>query len=115
MDPITDLSDMLILDSIDEGLNEGKDLRIVLAEIIAKFTGGLARTLGRQGMPDPFLAMLPATFAAFQMQIGFLIRQIDGKDEAIAEDDPLVQELHEKLTPVADMVNGLIERMQTRN
>ena len=30
-------------------------------------------------------------------------------------DDPLVQEFMEKLQPVADMVNGLIERMQERN
>jgi hypothetical protein len=117
MDPLTDMADALMLASIDDGLNEGKELRMILAEMIAKFTGQLARTLGRQGMPDPFLAMVPATFGAFQMQIGYLIHRLDGRDgdDPVSEDDPLVQELMEKMTPVADMVNGLIERMQARN
>jgi hypothetical protein len=51
------------------------------------------------------------------MQIGYLIHRLDGRDgdDPVSEDDPLVQELMEKMTPVADMVNGLIERMQARN
>ena len=117
MDPLMDLSDMLMLTSIEEGLNEGKELRMILAEMVARFTSQLARTLERQGMQDPFLAMIPATFGAFQMQIGYLIHRLDGRDgdDPVSEDDPLVQELMEKMTPVADMVNGLIERMQARN
>lgn len=116
MDPLTDLSDMMMLASIYEELNEGKDLRMVLAETVVKFTRSLARVLDRQGMQEPFIAMIPATFAAFQIQIGWLIHKIDGKDdEPVNEDDPLVQELMEKLMPVADMVNGLIARLETRN
>ena len=115
MDPLSDIADMLMLANIEDGLNEGKELRMILAEMVAKFTCQLARTLEQQGMQDAFLAMIPATFGAFQMQIGYLIHKIDGGDEPPSEDDPLVQELMEKLTPVAEMVNGLIERMQARN
>lgn len=112
MDPLQNMADMLMLANISDGLNEGKELNAILAEMVAKFTSQLARTLERQGMDDAFLAMLPATFAAFQMQIGWLIHKMDGKDEAVSEDDPLVQEFMEKLTPVAYMVNGLIERFR---
>lgn len=117
MDPLQNMADMLMLTNISDGLDEGKELRVVLAEIVAKFTSQLAHTLERQGMQDAFLAMPAATFAAFQMQIGYLIRKIDGNDsdEPVSEDDPLVQEFTEKLAPVADMVNGLVDRMQSRN
>ena len=115
MDPLQNMADMLMLANISDGLDEGKELRVVLAEMVAKFASQLAHTLERQGMQDAFLAMPAATFAAFQMQIGYLIHKIDGKDEPVSEDDPLVQEFTEKLAPVADMVNGLVDRMQSRN
>lgn len=117
MDPLKDMVDLLMLAKISDGLNEGKELQVVLAEMVAKFTSQLAHTLERQGIEDAFLAMPAATFGAFQMQIGYLIHKIDGNDgsEPVNEDDPLVQEFTEKLEPIADMVNGLVDRMQSRN
>lgn len=117
MDPLQNMADLLMLANISDGLDEGKELRVVLAEMVAKFTSQLARTLEQQGIPDAFLAMPAATFGALQMQIGYLIHQLDGNEsgDALSEDDPLVQELMEKLTPVAEMVNGLVDRIQSRN
>lgn len=117
MDQLQNMADLLMLADISDGLNEGKELNVILAEMVAKFTSQLARTLERQGVDDAFLAMPAATFAAFQMQIGYLIHKIDGNDsdDPVSEDGPLVQEFTEKLEPIADMVNGLVDRMQSRN
>lgn len=109
----TMLADKMTLAHIEHDLENGHELHVILANMVGRYAMTVAKCLDRQGMPNALLAMVPATFHAFQMQIADMIRILDDTDD-LDENDPLVLELKEKAAPLCDLANGLIDRLQSK-